>query len=183
MNVSFGRIVWKERKMKKILWFCPLLAFLFLAQTAWADSQKTLAEIWLTAGDQKESEPIKALFKSKNISRVNIQFFKIGIPGGILAIGRNTPAEGARAAIEIAKKYNRKKIDLLIPESLLPENYLAVGTSAYDESALIPVEASDVERLSNPSLSTEAFHALYLMLTHADQPYQKDYTRKFNNPR
>lgn len=159
------------------------LAFFFLAVATSAPGaeNKTLAEIWLAPEYKNEVQPIKDLLKTKNITRVTIQVYKVGVPAGIIAIGMNTPAESARAAFELAKKYNRKKVEFLIPEVLLPENYFAVGTSAYDEVALVPVASADIDRLADPSLSTEAFHALYQRLTHADEPYKRNYKREFNN--
>jgi hypothetical protein len=153
------------------------------AQTAFSGEHQTLAEIWLAAEHKNDTDGIKEALKNHQIERVTIQFVKIGVPNAVIAIGRNTPAESGRIAIQLARLYNRKKVEFLIPESLVPENYFAVGTSAYDESALIPVSQEDVLRLADLSLSDEAFHALYLKLTHADQPYKKDYKRKFNNPR
>lgn len=166
--------------------FKPLFVFFLLilpVQTAFAGDHKTLAEIWLAPEHKNDTDGIKEALKSHQIERVTVQFVKIGVPTAVIAIGKNTPAESGRLAIQLARIYNRKKVEFLIPESLLPENYFAVGTSAYDESALIPVSPEDVLRLADPSLSDEAFQALYLKLTHADQPYQKDYKRKFNNPR
>jgi hypothetical protein len=148
-----------------------------------AEEHKTLAEIWLAPEHKSDVDGIKEALKNHNIDRVTIQFVKIGVPGAIVAIGKGTPADSGRIAIELARIYNRKKIEFLIPESLVPNNYFAVGTSAYDESALIPVSHEDVLKLADPSLNDEAFHSLYLKLTHADQPYKKDYKRKFNNPR
>lgn len=167
----------------KMSFLFTLLGLIMMTSGVNAGQQNTLAEIWLAAQYQAEAQPVKEIMKTANVDRVTVQFFKVGIPAGILAVGKNTPADGARKAIEIAMKYNRKKIEFLIPEVLLPENYLAVGTSAYDESALIPVRPEDVALLTDPSLTTEQFHAVYLKLTRGDQPFQKDYTRRFNNPR
>lgn len=161
-----------------------VLSFLiFPVQIAYAGEHETLAEIWLAPEHKNDTDGIKETLKNHQIERVTVQFVKIGIPNAVIAIGRNTSAESGRIAIQLARLYNRKKVEFLIPEVLVPENYFAVGTSAYDESALIPVSPEDVLRLADPSLSDEAFHSLYLKLTHADQPYKKDYKRKFNNPR
>ncbi len=158
-----------------------VLFFLTVAASSSGAEKKTLAEIWLAPEFQNEAQPIKDLLKTKNITRVTIQVYRGGVPAGVIAIGMNTPAESARAALELAKKYNRKKVEFLIPEVLLPENYFAVGTSAYDEVFLVPVASADIDRLADPSLSTDAFHALYQKLTHADEPYNRNYKREFNN--
>jgi hypothetical protein len=164
--------------------FLFLLCLLALpASSSEAGEHQTLAEIWLAPIHKEDADGIKAAFKNHQIERVTIQFVMIGTPGAVVAVGKNTPAEAGRMAIQIARIYNRKKIEFLIPEVLVPENYVAVGTSAYDESALVPVKNDEVVRLADPSLSDEAFHALYQKLTHGDQPFKKDYSRKFNNPR
>jgi hypothetical protein len=167
--------------MKRYQTILVVLLLLAFAGPGFSGEGKTLAEIWLAREYQNEPEKIKDRLKSSNITRSTIQLYKVGVPAAIVAVGESTPAEGGRVAIELARKYNRKKVEYLIPEILLPVNYIAVGTSAYDESVLIPVKSADVDRLADPSLSTEAFHLLYQKLTHADEPYKKDYKRGFNN--
>src|ERR1700693_1249140 len=139
----------------KTFFLFALPVLIFMVSEGNAGQKNTLAEIWLAPQYQSDVQSVKGIMKAADVDRVTVQFFKVGIPAGILAVGKNTPADGARKAIEIAMKYNRKKIEFLIPEVLLPENYLAVGTSAYDESALIPVRPEDVALLSDPSLTTE----------------------------
>ncbi|MBI1822560.1 MAG: hypothetical protein HY200_02465 [Nitrospirae bacterium] len=166
--------------LKFLFAFCFMVLF---SPNSDAGDHQTLAEIWLAPVHKDDADGIKSALKKHQIDRVTIQFVMIGTPGAVVAIGRNTPAEGGRMAIQLARIYNRKKIEFLIPEVLVPENYVAVGTSAYDESALVPVSSEDVLRLADPSLSDEAFHSLYQKLTHGDQPFKKDYQRKFNNIR
>ncbi|MBI1818932.1 MAG: hypothetical protein HYR81_01215 [Nitrospirae bacterium] len=154
--------------MKRYQAILVVLLLMAFSGAGFAEEKKTLAEIWLAPEYQNEPEKIKDWLKLSHITRSTIQLYKVGVPAAIVAVGESTPAEGGRAAIELARKYNRKKVEYLIPEILLPVNYIAVGTSAYDESVLIPVESADVDRLADPSLSTEAFHLLYQKLTHAD---------------
>ena len=148
-----------------------------------AAESSPLAEIWLAPAHKDDAEGIRAALGKHHIDRVTIQFVMVGVPGAVVAVGKNTSAESGRIAIQLARLYNRKKIEFLIPEVLVPENYIAVGTSAYDESALVPVKSDEVIRLADPGLTDAQFHALYQALTHGDQPFSKDYQRKFNNPR
>ncbi|MHB8481960.1 MAG: hypothetical protein ACYDBV_04370 [Nitrospiria bacterium] len=169
--------------MKNLGYLFAVFLFLIPASSVFGGGEKTLAEIWLAPEHKDDTDRIKNTLRNHNITRVTIQLYKVGVPGAIVAIGENTPAESARIAIELAKIYNRKKVEFLIPEALVPENYFAVGTSAYDEVVLVPVGSADVDRLLDPSLSTEAFHALYRKLTHADEPFKRNYKRGFNEER
>jgi hypothetical protein len=157
------------------------LVVVFLSHNVFAGEQQTLAEFWLALEQKDNTDGIRSTFKMHHIDRGTIQIVKIRVPGGIVAIGKKTPAESGRIAIQLPKLYNRKGVEFLIREVLVPENYLAVGTSTYDESTLIPVKSEDVKRLSDPFLSDEAFQALYQNLIHADEPYKEDYKRNFNN--
>ncbi|MEW6325902.1 MAG: hypothetical protein AB1515_11025, partial [Nitrospirota bacterium] len=68
----------------------------------------------------------------------------------------------------LAKTYNRD-IKFLLPQFRFFPRHIVIGSSAFDESSQIPVSAADVERLADPALTTEQFHALYRQLTGEDK--------------
>lgn len=98
--------------------------------------------------------------------------FQLGNPPTNVAIGRNVSAEIARLAIRLAKTYNGG-VTKLLPEERLASDYVAIGTSIFDEQFQYPVSQADVERLESPDLTTEQFHELYRHLADIDQrPYR-----------
>jgi hypothetical protein len=97
---------------------------------------------------------------------------KVGKPQTNIGLGPSVTAERARAAIRMAKKYNRD-VTILLPERLFPGHYVAIASSGFDDTVEYPVSAEQLTELENPELTTEQFHALYRRLTPADQPAAK----------
>jgi hypothetical protein len=122
--------------------------------------ESVLVEVFLAKGHTNESKAIKKGFASASIRKVRFQYFRAGHPPANIAIGRDIPAPIARLAIRLAKEY-AEGIDFIVPESLLPVTWIGIGTSAFDEKNLIPITPENVERLADPKLSSDEFHALY----------------------
>ncbi len=129
-----------------------------------ADPSRILVEIFLAPDRKGDLDAIKERFRAVGIVKVRAKLFQLGHPPRNVAIGREIPAPIARLAIELARAYNDGIIRLL-PEQRLAPAYLAIGTSIFDELFQIPVSPEDVDRLADPSLSTERFHELYRQLT------------------
>ncbi len=127
-------------------------------------NNKILVEIFLSVDHKQNIEVIKQEFKVYNITHVKPQFFSLGHPPENIAIGRNVPAEVARAAIRLATSYNNG-IKFILPEKRIALNYIAIGTSMFDERIPVPITQTDLSRLMDPSLSTSQFHILYRHLT------------------
>jgi hypothetical protein len=119
-----------------------------------------LVEIWLSDAGRQDAKAIQESFASVLISRVRFQFFRAGHPPKNIAIGWNVPAPIARLGIELAIRYNRG-VQYLIPEAVLPKDYIAIGTSAFDEPLQIPVSPENLKKLADPRLTTTQFHNLY----------------------
>jgi hypothetical protein len=130
--------------------------------------KKILVEIFLSPDQKKNLEMIKNELRAVSITRTTVQFFRLGHPPQNIAIGRNIPADVARLAIQLATTYNGG-VKYLLPEYRLSPDYIAIGTSAFDESSQIPILPEDLERLTDPKLSTAEFHALYRSLTGEDK--------------
>lgn len=133
---------------------------------------RILVEISLSLDHKGDIEAIKREFAAAGITKVRHKIFQAGHPPTNLAIGRNVSAEIARLAVRLAKDYNGG-ITKLLPEERLAPDYLAFGTSIFDESFQYSISQSDVERLSAPELTTEQFHELYRRLADINQrPYR-----------
>lgn len=128
-------------------------------------------EIVLAKKWKKDDKIIKGKLKEASVHRVMIQYFRFGDPPTNIVIGKKVPADIARLAITIALTYN-KDIKTILPEFRFFPHYIAIGSSAFDEQAEIPIFPEDLERLRDPSLSTEEFHALYRSITGEDQELQ-----------
>jgi hypothetical protein len=139
------------------------------AEPAVGDPGAILVEIFLAPDRKTDLDAIKKEFAAVGVTKVRQKFFQLGNPPTNLAIGRNVQAPIARLAIRLAQTYNRG-ITLLLPEERLAFDYVAFGTSIFDESFQIPVSADDLARLADPSLTTEQFHALYRQLADIDRP-------------
>jgi hypothetical protein len=127
-----------------------------------------LVEIFLAKERKPDLEALRREFATLSVTRVNVQFFRLGHPPENFAVGPGTPAEVARLALRMAKRYNDGVKYILAQYRFFP-NHIAIGTSAFDEASQIPITPENVERLADPSLSTEQFHALYRQLTGEDR--------------
>jgi hypothetical protein len=128
-----------------------------------------LVEIFLANDQKPHLDAIKREFSTFQIEKVRAKFFAAGHPPENIAIGRNVPAPVARLAIRLAVTYNRD-VKLLLPEKRLAADYIAIGTSIFDESFQVPISPDDLQRLADPALTTDQFHALYRNLTKEELP-------------
>jgi len=129
-----------------------------------ANPTSILVEVWLSPENRKDADAIKQKFQAVSITNVRFQFFRAGRPPVNIAIGRDVPSSIARLSFDLAIRYNRG-IHYLIPDVLLPANYIAIGTSAFDETRQIPITQENFKELSDPGLATEQFHQLYHTLS------------------
>lgn len=128
------------------------------------ENQDILIELFLSKDNKKDLDSIKKAFHELSVIRIRAQFYAAGKAPQIIAIGGDVPAPVARLAIELAKKYNQG-IQYLLPGFRFFPLHIAIGTSAFDEASQVSIEPEDLERLSNPTLTTEEFHSLYRSLT------------------
>jgi len=126
-----------------------------------------LVEIFLAKSQQPRLDALKQEFAAHSVTRVKVQFFRLGHPPENFAVGPNTPAEIARLALHVADTYNDGVKFILAQYRFFP-NQIAIGTSAFDEASQIPITPENVKRLADPALTTEQFHALYRHLTGED---------------
>jgi hypothetical protein len=129
-------------------------------------------EIVLANEHRQHLDEIKKEFAETGLTNLHMQFMKVGKPPTNIGLGPSVTAERARAAIRMAKKYNRD-VTILLPERLFPDHYVAIASSGFDDTVEYPVSAEQLTELENPALTTEQFHALYRRLTPADQPPAK----------
>jgi len=140
---------------------------------SWAASPDTAApgrvEAVLAIEHRQDLEAIKREWAEAGLLNLHVQFMKAGHPPTNIGLGPSVTAERARAAIRLAKKYNRD-VTILLPERLFPDHYVTIASSSFDDTVEYPVSEEQLKELENPALNTEQFHDLYRRLTPADQP-------------
>ena len=121
-------------------------------------------EVTLAAQHRPKTDAIKKEFAEAGFSNVHIQFVKMPQAPPNIGLGREVPAELARAAIRLALKYNNA-VTILLPTYLFPPKFITIASSNFDDTVEFPIDEGSLKQLQDPSLSTEAFHALYRELT------------------
>ncbi len=125
-------------------------------------------EIWLERKHKKNNRELRKMLKGESIKviRNTIQYWppRGGHPPTNIAIGRSLTAEDARWVIDLALRLN-DNINGLIFQRLNPTNYVAIGTSAWDDKSETPITSEQLAQLRDPKLTTEQFHAMYVKLT------------------
>lgn len=125
-------------------------------------------EVVLADEHRKNVNEIQQDFAEAGLTNVHVQFMKAGRPPANIGVGPQVTAARARAAIRLAKQYNRG-ITILLPERLFPDHYVTIASSSFDDTMDCPVSDEAVKELENPLLTTEQFHELYRRLTLVEQ--------------
>lgn len=128
-----------------------------------SDPGTILVELALAADRKGDLPSIKEEFAAVGVTKVRAQIYRAGRPPTNIAIGPAVPASIARLAFRLAQDYNGG-VTLLLPEERLAPHYVGFGSSIFDELFQYPVSQDDVARLTDPTLTTEQFHALYRQL-------------------
>jgi hypothetical protein len=123
-------------------------------------------EAVLAKEHQSRESEIKAEFVQAGLTNVHFQYAKMGRPPKNIGLGRDVPADKAREAIRLAIKYNGG-IEILLPERLFPPRFITIASSNFDDTVEYPIDASELAKLQDPTLTTESFHRLYRDLTSA----------------
>jgi hypothetical protein len=127
-----------------------------------------LVEVYLSPDHRDDIPAIKRDFETLSVTRLRTQVFRLGHPPKNIAIGRDVPTPVAQLAIRLAVTYNGG-VEFLLPQYRFFPSHVAIGTSAFDEASQIPISPEGLAELSEPTLTTEAFHQVYRRLTGEDQ--------------
>jgi hypothetical protein len=144
------------------------LIFLMLLLSATAGAEDTVlrgrVEVVLADQYRKELPALKKDFRDAGLPNVHIQFTRSGQPPPNIGLGRQIPADVARAAIRLALKYNRE-VKVLLPHYLFPPMFITIASSNFDDTVEFSIDEDMLTRLLDPSLGTEDFHKLYRQFT------------------
>ena len=143
-----------------------------VAQALPANEPTVLIELFLSSDRKGEIDRIQTVFSEDSNIRLKTQFYPMGKAPLNIAVGRGVPASVARLAIQVAKKYNGG-VHYVLPDFLYPLNYIAIGASHFSEENHVRIGPADLEALSDPAYTTEAWHRLYQTLIERSPRFQK----------
>lgn len=124
----------------------------------------TTVEIVLSQKWKSQVEEVKRSFASETDAiKVRVKFFPFLDPPTNIGIGKCVKAESARQAIRAAIKFSGK-VDRLIFQDILPHHWIKIGSTDLPELTWVPINPDDLERLSDPALTTDQFQDLYRQL-------------------
>ena len=126
-------------------------------------------EVVLASQYKNQVATVKEEFVQAGMANVHFQFFRQGQPPQNIGLGRDVPADKARAAIRLALKYNLG-VGILLPERLFPPRFVTIASSNYDDTVEYPIDQATLAQLQNENLTTEEFHRLYKGLTSIPLP-------------
>ena len=161
--------------------YFPIIVVLFLTLFPQSGSgeagEKTLhenifVEIFLSPEHRKDAGAVQEAFNKLGIKRVRIQIHRLGNSPKNIAIGKDIPAEIARLAFRLAINYN-DGIFAILPEFRFFPSQIAIGSSAFDDKSEVPIGQEALQKLLDPSLTTEEFHTLYRRLSGEDTRFIK----------
>lgn len=119
----------------------------------------------------REEEVEQSLRAGNEATKVRIRFFPFLEPPANIGIGRCVSGERAvRAIRETLHFYG--KLDHLIRQDILPHHWIKIGSTDTAELAWTPVTSEDLARLTDPALSNEQFHELYVELSSPKQRHR-----------
>ena len=142
-----------------------------LADPAWAESKppakcqpveekRVKVEGYISKKFKKDRKDIYKEFAELGHTRVAIRPFFMTTTSKAFAVGRCVPAYLARHIIKTALKYT-SGVGSLVTQTFLPTHWVGVATTIFDEPSQQLITAEQLERLVDPSLNDEQFHALY----------------------
>jgi hypothetical protein len=139
---------------------------LLLSASAGAGAPVHQGRVEVVLANQYRSElpTIQNEFRDAGFPNVHIQFTRTGQTPPNIGIGRNVPAESARAAMRLAIKYTGG-LNVLLPVYLFPPTFITIASSNFDDTVEYRIDDAALRQLLDPSLDTEKFHALYRKLT------------------
>ena len=143
--------------------FCWVLALSTSADAGAAPLQGRV-EVILANQYRGDFAAIKKEFVDAGLPNVHFQFTRSGQPPPNIGIGRDVPADLARAALRLAIKYN-KGIRILLPAYLFPPMFITIASSNFDDTVEYRIDDEALRQLLDPSLDTEGFHRLYRKVT------------------
>jgi len=127
-------------------------------------------DVWIGKNMKLEKNKIESRLKGPNVRKVDLQIARWGSATQTVGIGNRVPVRTAQRCLQIASEING--VLFLLSQFLVPDTYVTIGSSLYEEKLEIPITQKNLKRLLDPELNHSEFHSLYQRLTGEDKVYQ-----------
>lgn len=151
-----------------------LLIAVIGASPAWAeedcspgDRKEIKVEGYISKKFKKDERKIYKEFKEAGPVRVALRTFPMGDTSRHVAVGRCVPAAVARHVLRKAMEYT-SGVGTLVVQDFVPAHWVGIGTTMFDEPSQQAVTPDQVEKLLDPNLTDEQFHAMYREFSRQD---------------
>ena len=151
------------------VWMVLLLVLGFAVPQALANANEECTPVekkgvkvegYISKKFKKDRKAIYKEFAEMGHTRVALRPFPMGKTAKVIAIGRCVPAYIARHILQKTLKYT-SGVESLVTQAFISGHWFGVGVTMFDEPSQQKVTPEQVQQLLDPSLSTEAFQALY----------------------
>ena len=168
---AFRREEMKLKKNLSLLLVITLMTILSFSGPGFAEDKPPVecesveekqikAEGYISKSFKKDRKNIYKEFAELGHTIISLRPFFMKKTSKVVAIGRCVPAYLARHYIKTALKYT-SGINSLVNQTFLPTHWVGVATTTFDEPSQQLINAEQLERLMDPALNDEEFHALY----------------------
>ncbi|QPJ61398.1 MAG: hypothetical protein G3M70_05650 [Candidatus Nitronauta litoralis] len=159
--------------MKKMLTLTfLLLIFAFPAQAEVScrplEERPVKIEAWMAKKKLPQFREMRREYGRMGSTYVSIFTYPGNNPSRVVAIGRCVPAYIARHALETTLHYYGS-ISHLVNQGFVAPHWMGLATSLFSENSQRPITRQQLNRLLDPSLGTQEFHALYQNMTVQEQ--------------
>ena len=124
------------------------------------EKKKVKVEGFISKKFKKDRKKIFKEFAEMGHTRTALRVFPMGKTSDVVGMGRCVPAYIARHVLVKAIEYTGG-VGNLVVQDFLPEHWIGIGTTMFDEPSQQKVSAEQVQQLLNPDLGDKEFHALY----------------------
>ena len=132
------------------------------------EKKKVKVEGFISKEFKKDRKKIFKEFAEMGHTRTALRVFPMGKTSDVVGVGRCVPAYIARHVLVKAIEYTGG-VGNLVVQDFLPEHWIGIGTTMFDEPSQQKVSAEQVQQLLNPDLGDKEFHALYRKFSVQDE--------------
>lgn len=121
-------------------------------------------EAWMAKKRYPEFREMRKAFRLMGHTYVSIFTYPGENPSRVVAIGRCVPAYIARHILQKTVEYYGE-VRSLVHQGFVAPHWVGLATSLFAENSQRPITPEQLDRLLDPGLDNEQFHALYREFT------------------
>ena len=146
----------------------PIGITAFASECKPVEKKKVKVEGFISKKFKKDRKKIFKEFTEIGHTRSRLRAFPMGKASDVVGVGRCVPAYIARHVLVKAIEYTGG-VGNLVVQDFLPEHWIGIGTTMFDEPSQQKVNAEQLQQLLNPDLGDKEFHALYRKFSVQDE--------------